>query len=165
MFYHHLLLSNETTTSKTSYCKLHPPVRPSRERPNPCAPPDPSPSPSEHVLVLIIIRSVRMLGRLTLGATTPHASLRRRLMESVHFLDRADGMWGGNVQGDPKAVLTRLWWFGAISCGRLATLNSSANKSSTLLFFFAEHSTNTQDASWELQYETASSAWTVLEGK
>lgn len=41
------------------------------------------PAPREHVLVLIIIRSVLILGLLTFGATTPHASLRRLLILSV----------------------------------------------------------------------------------
>lgn len=36
------------------------------------------PSPSELVFVFIIIKSVLILGRRTLGATTPQASLRRR---------------------------------------------------------------------------------------
>lgn len=135
-----------------------PPVRPSRDKPTP----GPSLSPSEHVLVRIIMRSVRMLGRLTFGATTPHASDSRLFIESVHFLDLLEGTCGGNVHGDPNAVATRLWWLGAISCGRLATVNSSANRSSTRLFFLAEHSTKTQDGPWELQYDTASSTWTVL---
>lgn len=67
-----------------------------------------------------------MLGLLTLGATTPQASDNLLLMERVHFLLRL--LWllvGGRVQGLPKAVLTLLWWFGAISKGRLATTKSS----------------------------------------
>lgn len=83
-------------------------------------------SPLAQVFVLIIIRSVLMLGLLTLGATTPQASDSLLLMESVHFLLLL--LWllvGGNVQGLPKAVLTRLWWFGAISRGKLATTKSS----------------------------------------
>lgn len=127
--------------------------------------PGPSPSPSEQVLVRIIIRSVLMLGRRTFGATTPHASLSRRLIDNVTFLDRFDGTCGGSVHGDPKAVQTRLWWLGAISAGRLAALNSSKNRSSTCCNFLAEHSTNTHCESWVLQYEMASSFCTVLEGK
>lgn len=68
----------------------------------------PSPSPNEHVFVRIIIRSVRILGRLTFGATTPQASLKRRFMDRVYFFDLSDGTCGGRVHGDPNAVLTRL---------------------------------------------------------
>lgn len=124
--------------------------------------PGPSPSPSEHVFVRIIIKSVRMLGRRTFGETTPHASLSRRLMESVTFFERFDGTCGGNVHGDPKAVQTRLWWLGAISGGKLAALNSSKKRSSTCCSFLAEHSTNTHCESWLLQYAMASSFCTVL---
>lgn len=85
-------------------------------------------------------------------------------MDSVHFrFDLLDGTCGGRAQGDPKAVDTRLWWLGAISCGKLATLKSSANISSTWLFFFAEHSTKTHEEPCELQKAIASSAWTVLQ--
>lgn len=94
-------------------------------RPSADAPPVPSPSPLEHVFVRIIMRSVRMLGRRTFGATTPHASLRRRFIESVTFFERFEGTCGGSVHGDPNAVLTRLWWFGAISGGSVAALKSS----------------------------------------
>lgn len=84
-------------------------------------------------------------------------------MESVHFrFDLLEGTCGGRAHGDPKAVDTRLWWFGAISCGKLATLKSSANMSSTWLFFFAEHSTKTHEEPCELQKAIASSDWTVL---
>lgn len=41
------------------------------------------PAAREHVFVLIIIRSVLMLGRRTLGATTPQASLSRRFILRV----------------------------------------------------------------------------------
>lgn len=41
------------------------------------------PAAREHVLVLIIIKSVLMLGRRTFGATTPQASLSRRLILNV----------------------------------------------------------------------------------
>lgn len=41
------------------------------------------PAASEQVFVLMIIRSVLMLGRRTLGATTPQASLNRRFMLRV----------------------------------------------------------------------------------
>lgn len=41
------------------------------------------PAASEHVFVLMIIRSVLMLGRRTLGATTPQASLSRRFILRV----------------------------------------------------------------------------------
>lgn len=67
------------------------PLRLPNTRP-PVKPPEPPPSPitplPNDVLVRIIMRSVRMLGRLTFGATTPQASLRRLLMEIVHFLER-----------------------------------------------------------------------------
>ena len=42
-----------------------------------------APAINEQVLVLIIIKSVRILGRRTFGATTPQASLNRLLMLSV----------------------------------------------------------------------------------
>lgn len=45
----------------------------------------PSPSPNEHVFVRIIIRSVRILGRRTFGATTPQASLKRRCFGRKKF--------------------------------------------------------------------------------
>lgn len=140
------------------YWTEQPPVLPNRLRPAPGR----SVSLIEQVLVLMIIRSVLMLGRRTFGVTTPHASLSRRFIDSVHFFDRFEGTCGGNAQGDPKAVDTRLWWLGAISCGKLATINSSANMSSTWLFFLAEHSTKTQEDPCELQKAIASSAWTVL---
>lgn len=41
------------------------------------------PTGSEHVFVLMIIKSVRMLGRRTFGATTPQASLNRRFILRV----------------------------------------------------------------------------------
>ena len=95
----------------------------------PVNPPEPPPSPiiplPNEVLVRIIMRSVRMLGRLTFGATTPQASLRRLLMEIVHFLERWLGVGGGSVYGLPKLGCRRLWWFGAISNGRPATTKSS----------------------------------------
>lgn len=46
-------------------------------------------------------------------------------MDSVYFFDLSDGTCGGSVHGEPNAVLTRLWWFGAISGGRFAALNNS----------------------------------------
>lgn len=104
------------------------PLRLPNTRP-PVKPPEPPPSPitplPNEVLVRIIMRSVRMLGRLTFGATTPQASLRRLLMEIVHFLERWLGVGGGRVYGLPKLGCRRLWWFGAISNGRPATTKSS----------------------------------------
>lgn len=120
-------------------------------------------SPLAQVFVLIIIRSVLMLGLRTLGATTPHASDSLLFIERVHFLLLL--LWllvGGRVQGLPKAVLTLLWWLGAISRGRFATTKSSQKRSSTWQFFFADVSTKTQDESWVVQYATASSGCTVL---
>lgn len=81
-------------------------------------------SPTLQVLVLMIIRSVLMLGRLTLGVTTPQASLNLRFTESVYFLAWCDGAEGGKGQGAPKLALTRLWWLGAISWGKLAATNN-----------------------------------------
>lgn len=83
-------------------------------------------SPLAQVLALIIIKSVRMLGRRTFGATTPQASDNLLFIDRVHFLLLL--LWlpvGGNVHGLPNAVLTRLWWLGAISKGKLATTNNS----------------------------------------
>lgn len=83
-------------------------------------------SPLAQVLALIIIKSVRMLGRRTFGATTPQASDNLLFIDRVHFLLLL--LWllvGGNVHGLPNAVLTRLWWLGAISRGKLATTNNS----------------------------------------
>lgn len=88
-----------------NHCREHPPVRPSLLSPTPLR----SVSLREQVLVRIIIRSVRILGLRTLGATTPHASLSRRLMDSVHFrFDLLLGTCGGRAQGEPNAVDTRL---------------------------------------------------------
>lgn len=87
------------------------PLRLPKTRPPP-NPPEPPPSPTmplpNEVLVRMIMRSVRMLGRLTFGATTPQASLRRRLMEMVHFLERWLGVGGGSVYGLPKLGCRRL---------------------------------------------------------
>lgn len=76
------------------------------------------------VLVRMIIRSVRMLGRRTLGVTTPQASLSLLFTDNVYFLEWWAGVWGGKGQGAPKLALTLLWWFGAISKGKLATTKS-----------------------------------------
>lgn len=84
----------------------------------------PSLSPVVVVLALIISKSVRMLGRLTFSSTTPMASLSLRFIVSV-FLLRAEGTCVGKMHGEPNVVVTRLWWFGAISGGSPATLNSS----------------------------------------
>lgn len=57
------------------------------------------PAASEHVFVRMIIRSVLMLGRRTLGATTPQASLNRRFMLRVAL---CFGCEGGSMVGEPK---------------------------------------------------------------
>ena len=72
------------------------------------------PLPRLVVLSLMMRRSVRRLGRRTLGATTPQASLSRRLMESVHFLE--EGVGGGRLPS--LGAISRRWWSGAISSGR-----------------------------------------------
>lgn len=63
------------------------------------------PAAREHVFVLMIIRSVLMLGRRTLGATTPQASLSRRFILSVALCLGCDG---GNMVGEPKVSGTFL---------------------------------------------------------
>lgn len=110
-----------------------------------------SPSLVEQVFVCMILKSVLILGLRTFGATTPQASLSRLFMDKVHFLALFDVKCGGRVHGDPKVVFTFLWWFGAISNGRFAQENNSANKSSTLKFFLADTSTYTTAPPCEAQ--------------
>lgn len=82
-------------------------------------------SPRLQVFDRMIMRSVLMLGLRTLGVTTPHASLSLRFTDSVYFFVWCEGVEGGSGHGEPKVALTRLWWLGAISRGRLAMRNSS----------------------------------------
>lgn len=106
-----------------------------------------------------------MLGLLTLGATTPQASLNLLLMEMVHFFDLGDGIEGGKVQGLPNWALILLWWFGAISRGIPDTRNNSWKRSSIRTFLFAEVSTKEQFSSCEETKDLASSRLTVLKVK
>lgn len=63
---------------------------------------EPSASPKLQVFVRIIIRSVRILGRRTFGATTPQASLKRRFILNVYFFDGWVGTDGGSGHGAPN---------------------------------------------------------------
>lgn len=71
----------------------------------------PAPSPSFIAIVLerIKFRSVRMLGRRAFGATTPQASLKRRLIESAFFFDPPTVVCGGKGDGAPNTDTTRRW--------------------------------------------------------
>lgn len=84
------------------------------------------PSPSFICMVFerIKFKSVRMLGLRALGVTTPHASLNRRFIDSAFFLVPVTEECGGSGEGAPKTLTTRRWWLGAISSGRLETVNS-----------------------------------------
>lgn len=46
-----------------------------------------------------------MLGLRTFGATTPHASLKRRFTDRWYFLEWWEGLGGGSGQGAPKLAL------------------------------------------------------------